>query len=140
VDERIPVPNRYFGIFQDGSIKVRGIEARRHDTPPFITQTQMKILEILAKAPSADHLPDFFPEAHKYIGQRFDDLVKGRVPLEELLVSQRLSRELSEYSSPSPAAKAVWQLQAEGKQVCEPGTLPNPLIFLWWIQIAISFY
>jgi DNA polymerase-2 len=32
MDERVPVPNRYFGVFQDGSLKMRGIEVRRHDT------------------------------------------------------------------------------------------------------------
>jgi DNA polymerase-2 len=120
VDQRIPVPNRYFGVYQDGSIKVRGIEARRHDTPAFIAETQMKILEILAKAPDADRLPDFLPEVLNYVRLRLDDLVKRRVPLDELLVSQRLSRELTEYSSPSPAARAAWQIQAQGKQV-RPG-------------------
>jgi DNA polymerase-2 len=50
-DGRVPVPNRYFGVFQDGSLKVRGIEVRRHDTPPFIAQTQKDMLEILAQAP-----------------------------------------------------------------------------------------
>lgn len=54
LNERVPVPNRYFGVFQDGSIKVRGIEARRRDTPPFIAETQMGLLEILARAPDAD--------------------------------------------------------------------------------------
>jgi DNA polymerase elongation subunit (family B) len=44
----------------------------------------------------------------------------GRVPLEKLLVSQKLSRELGEYSSPSPAARAVRQLEAVGK-VVRPG-------------------
>ena len=28
----MPVPNRYFGVFEDGTLKVRGIEERRHDT------------------------------------------------------------------------------------------------------------
>jgi DNA polymerase-2 len=120
MDERVPVPNRYFGVFQDGSIKVRGIEARRHDTALFITKTQMRVLEILAKAPNADRLPEFLPEVRDYIGRQLDDLMKKRVPLEELLISQRLSRELKEYSAPSPAAKAVWQMQADGKQV-RPG-------------------
>ncbi|MCX6078708.1 MAG: hypothetical protein NTW32_04165 [Chloroflexi bacterium] len=120
VDKRIPVPNRYFGVFQDGSIKVRGIEARRHDTPAFIAETQMGILNILAKTTDPDRLPDLLPQVHAYVRRRVDDLMKGRVPLEELLVSQRLSRELNEYSSPSPAARAVWQMQAEGKQV-SPG-------------------
>jgi DNA polymerase elongation subunit (family B) len=80
----------------------------------------MEILKILAKAPEADRLPDFLPEVHQYIKQRLGDLMTGRIPLEELLVSQRLSRELTEYSTPSPAALASWQLQAEGKQV-RPG-------------------
>lgn len=30
-----PVPNRSFGVFQNGKIKVRGIEARRHDLYAF---------------------------------------------------------------------------------------------------------
>jgi DNA polymerase elongation subunit (family B) len=31
----LPVPNRYFGVYEDGTLKIRGIEARRHDTPIF---------------------------------------------------------------------------------------------------------
>jgi DNA polymerase-2 len=27
LDKRVPVPNRYFGIFSDNSLKLRGIEA-----------------------------------------------------------------------------------------------------------------
>ena len=56
VDERVPVANRYFGVFQDGSIKVRG-----HRMPParhalFISELQMELLSILARAPDADRL------------------------------------------------------------------------------------
>lgn len=144
VDERIPVPNRYFGVFQDGEIKVRGIEARRHDTPAFIAETQLGILKILARAPDAGRLPDFLPEVHGFVKRRLDDLMKGRVPLEELLVSQRLSRELTEYSSPSPAARAVWQMQAEGKQV-RPGqqvrflyTRGEPGVRAWYSAESID--
>ncbi len=32
VDPRLPVLNRYYGVFEDGTIKVRGIDLRRHDT------------------------------------------------------------------------------------------------------------
>ena len=42
------------------------------------------------------------------------------MPLEDLLVAQRLSRALSKYTSPSPAARAALQLQAVGKDV-QPG-------------------
>ncbi len=36
MDPRVPVANRYYGVFQDGSLKIRGIEARRRDTPPWV--------------------------------------------------------------------------------------------------------
>jgi DNA polymerase-2 len=120
VNDKVPVANRYFGVFQDGSIKVRGIEARRRDTAPFIAETQMAIMEILAKAEDADHLKEVYPQAQAFVCKVMEVLRAGRVPLEKLLVSQKLSRELGEYSSPSPAARAVRQLEAVGK-VVRPG-------------------
>jgi len=137
VNERVPVANRYFGVFQDGSVKVRGIEARRRDTAPFIAESQMHILSILAQAPDADHLGDVLPEAKRYVRRQLEALRDYGVPLESLLVAQKLSRELGEYSSPSPAARAVRQLQAAGKTV-RPGqrvrflfTLGSPGVQAW---------
>ena len=112
---RVPVPNRYFGVFQDGSIKVRGIEARRRDSAPFITDTQLHLLEILAQAEDADHLKEVLPKAQAYARKQLHLLRKGSVPVEQLLVAQKLSKELTEYSSPSPAARAVRQMQAAGQ-------------------------
>lgn len=45
----LPVPNRYFGVFEDGRLKIRGIEARRHDTPMFFYKFQQEILEIMSR-------------------------------------------------------------------------------------------
>jgi DNA polymerase II len=38
MNRKAPVANRYFGIFQSGEIKMRGIETRRHDTPRFVSK------------------------------------------------------------------------------------------------------
>ncbi|MFH2037804.1 MAG: DNA polymerase domain-containing protein [Chloroflexota bacterium] len=134
---RVPVPNRYFGVFQDGSVKVRGIEARRHDTAPFIAETQMSLLEILAGAPDADHLAQVLPQAKAFVRKQLKILRSGGVPVEKLLISQKLSRELGEYSSPSPSARAVRQMQAAGK-IVRPGqrvrflfTLGDPGVRAW---------
>src|SRR5438132_9716263 len=35
-DPEAPVLNRYYGIFQDRTLKVRGIDVRRHDTPRLV--------------------------------------------------------------------------------------------------------
>lgn len=125
VNERVPVANRYFGVFQDGSLKMRGIEARREDTPVFIAHLQVEMLERLAQVP--DPGPDATPEEmrgalaealpglYAFLRRRLYDLRLGRIPLEELLVTQRLSRALDEYKSPSSAARAAAQLAAAGK-------------------------
>ena len=116
VDGNVPVANRYFGVFQDGSIKARGIESRRRDTPVFISEVQMELLEWLAKAESADDLEHYIPGAFKLLRHRLAQLAAGKVPPEKLLVGQKLSRKLEEYSAPSPAARAAAQLAVAGKE------------------------
>jgi DNA polymerase-2 len=137
LDERVPVPNRYFGVFQDGSLKVRGLEARRRDTCAFIRETQTQILEMMAQAPDADHLPEYLPRILALLRRRLANLRLRRVPLEALVVGQKLSRALEEYRSPSPAARAATQLLAAGKST-RPGqrvrllfTLGEPGVYAW---------
>jgi DNA polymerase-2 len=115
VNAKVPVANRYFGVFQDGSTKVRGIEARRRDTAPLLSKTQMGILEILAKAPDIAAIRKVMPEVDRFIDSKVRALRDGRVPLEDLVMRQRLSRELEAYRTPSPAARAAQQLAEVGK-------------------------
>ena len=42
--------NRYYGRQPDGSIKVRGIAARRHDTPEYVREMQKRMLNVMARA------------------------------------------------------------------------------------------
>lgn len=137
MDKRVPVANRYFGVFQDGSIKMRGIEARREDTPEFIADLQQRMLERLAQVADAEALPDALPDLLRMLTHCVAKLRAGRIPLKHLLVSQKLSRELGEYRTPSPVAKAVAQLERVGKSV-RPGqrvrllyTLGEPGVYAW---------
>ena len=114
LDKRIPVPNRYFGVFLDGEIKARGIALRRHDTPRFIAATQLGMLQILA---GADDPAENFPAAQAFVENQLRRLREGRVPPKDLLVAKKLSRELEAYKSPSPAAQAARQLQTQGVEV-----------------------
>ena len=120
VDARVPVPNRYFGMYQDGSFKVRGVDVRRRDTPEFIGDVQMEILSLLGKAKEASELQAQVPQAMALLRQRVRQLKAGKVALDRLLVAQKLSRELAAYKDPSPAARAAEQLEAIGKPV-RPG-------------------
>ncbi|MBP7044658.1 MAG: hypothetical protein KBE23_18030 [Chloroflexi bacterium] len=116
LDERVPIANRYFGAFVDGRLKTRGIAARRHDTAPFVAETQLAILQRLAAVPDGQPLASALPDVLALLRQRAHALRGGRIPAAQLLVSQRLSRTLDEYRTPSPAARAAAQLAAVGKE------------------------
>ena len=119
-NKKIAVPNRYFGVFQNGEIKMRGIETRRHDTPAFVRETQMQILEMLAKVPDAKKLENQLPEIRKLIQRKQTDLRSMRIPLEEFIIHQTVSRKLDEFRSSSPASAALEQLESTGKSL-RPG-------------------
>ncbi len=115
VDERLPVPNRYFGVFQDGSVKARGIELRRRDSAPWVADAQREMLRCLALAETPDALRGQVDAALAILRGRLRSLRAGRVPLEDLLVGKKLSKELAGYRVPSPGARAALQLMAAGK-------------------------
>lgn len=113
-DARIPVPNRYFGVFQDGSIKYRGIAARRRDTPYWVRKIQLKVLNCLAQARSLAEVQAYLSEAEQIVIQAKRDLRNKHVPLEELVVTQSLSRAVEQYRVSSPSARVALQLQTAG--------------------------
>lgn len=119
-DERVPVANRYFGVFSDGTVKLRGIEARRRDTAPWVAQVQQEIVGLLTAVPSGQPLESCLPAVWARLRQHVADLQNGQISLTALLVSQTLSRELTAYRVPSPAARAAQQLALAGKTL-RPG-------------------
>lgn len=116
-NKKMAVPNRYFGVFQNGEIKTRGIETRRHDTPAFIRETQMQILEILAKAPDVESLKNCLPEIQTLVQDKLTNLRSGCIPLEKLIVYQTVSRNLDEFRTSSPTPTALGQLKNAGKSL-----------------------
>ncbi|MCD6423888.1 MAG: hypothetical protein J7L35_00135 [Anaerolineales bacterium] len=139
-DPRVPVANRYFGLFKNGTWKVRGIEVRRDDTSKWVKKVQREMLDLLAKAPDAGQLVDQLPRIHALLQTRLSALRQRKIPLEELLISQKISRSLEEFKVPSPAAKAAAQLAAIDKNLI-PGqrvrflyTRGKPGVFAWDLE------
>lgn len=118
-EPRVSAANRYFGAFEDGEIKVRGIEIRRHDTPRFIKETQMGMLEILAEGHGVAGFRAAVPKAIGYARQRLAQLQAGDIPLRDLVVTHRLSREPQEFVVRTVAARAA-------KDLVEAGVTPSP--------------
>src|SRR5438093_11466242 len=61
-DPQAPVLNRYYGIFQDRTLKVRGIDVRRHDTPRIVEKCQTQMLAILKEADNSREVQASIPQ------------------------------------------------------------------------------
>jgi len=110
-----PVANRYFGAFEDGKIKMRGIEARRHDTIRWIRDAQAEMLEILARArDAAGYRALLEEEVFALARERLEELRRGAVPPRMLAILHRLSHPPEEYRTNLPVALAARELAARG--------------------------
>ena len=111
------VANRFFGLKPDGEYKIRGLASRREDTPLFVAEAQVQVLQMLSGEQDPHKLANVFPEVLSMLQAKISALNNRNVPVQELLVTQVLSRELDEYHIPSPVARAACQLQAVGKNI-----------------------
>ncbi|MEM2779567.1 MAG: DNA polymerase domain-containing protein [Candidatus Bathyarchaeia archaeon] len=114
IHPEVPVLNRYYGVFEDGRIKMRGIEARRSDTPPLIKEAQTEMIKVLSKARDYDEFIGKIPESLKVLQKFAEKLLTGSATPDELLVTKRLSKRPEEYSNNVLQAIAAKQLKAAG--------------------------
>src|SRR3989442_1910968 len=117
IDPRGPVLNRYYGSFQDGILKVRGIDLRRHDTPGIVRQCQEEMLQVFSKANNSSEFKLLIPKALNVLEQYATLLRKGKVPLEDLVIEKNLSKDPGEYTHKVPQAIAAQHLVKEGGTV-----------------------
>jgi len=117
IDPRVPVLNRYYGIFQDGTLKVRGIDLRRHDTPGIVRQCQEEMLQVFSKANNSSEFKLLIPKALNVLERYATLLRKRKVPLEDLVIEKNLSKDPGEYTHKVPQAIAAQHLVKEGGTV-----------------------
>ncbi|MCW3985341.1 MAG: hypothetical protein NWE91_02890 [Candidatus Bathyarchaeota archaeon] len=113
----VAVLNRYYGVKEDGRIKVRGIDARRRDTPKFVHDAQMEMIKVLATASDSKAFIEKIPEALKVIRKNRRRLIDGEVPIWDLVITKRLSKNLEDYTQKVSQVIAAEQLLKEGVEV-----------------------
>lgn len=117
INPLVPVLNRYYGIFQDGSLKVRGIDLRRHDVPKIVTKCQNDMLTILSEAQSSLQFRKLIPKALS-VARYYVSMVRARhVPVEDFVMEKRLSKIPNEYTNLVEQAIAARHLVRRGKSV-----------------------
>ena len=118
INSNLPVLNRYFGVFEDGTLKVRGIESRRHDTPQFLSQCQNEILEILAQENSISAIKqNKIPLVIKKIEGYISLLKSRKVDSENLIFTKLLSKDYNKYNKKRNTLEnnAIRQLELNGE-------------------------
>jgi DNA polymerase-2 len=117
VHPNVPVLNRYYGAKEDGGIKVRGIEVRRRDTPKFVSDAQIEMINVLATATDSKAFVEKIPDALKVIKEYRRRLLDGGVPIWDLIVTKRLSKSPEDYTHKVSQLIAAEQLLKEGVEV-----------------------
>ncbi len=115
-----PVPNRYFGAYQNGELKLRGIEVRRSDSPRYIQQVQQRMLEVLRPCDTVIECRQNIPKILEILRTALDELKEGKVAFEALVLNRRLSQDPLTYEKADIGAIAGQQLLSRGVQL-KPG-------------------
>jgi len=115
--EGVPVLNRYYGVFETGKIKVRGVEARRRDTPRFIRDAQLDMIKALSKAVDSQDFMGMLPEALNVLRSYAKKLIAREVAVQDLFINKQLSMNPNDYTHNVLQAIAATQLANEGVEV-----------------------
>ena len=99
---------RYAGFKYEPGCKpkldVKGFECVRRDFAPIVSKTQKKVFVLLCEQNNVDG-------AVQYARQVVVDLLEGRVPLDDLILSKQLTRPPSQYKNPQPHVELAKYLQ-----------------------------
>lgn len=115
----VGVPNRYYGLFSDGRLKVRGIDVQKHITPPWIYDAQQAMLDVLAQAQNAAQFRARIPLAMRVAKKAASALRDHQVRSEDLGLMIQATRNVEEYVANTNTKHAL-------ENLLEIGTVRNP--------------
>ncbi|MEM2111345.1 MAG: DNA polymerase domain-containing protein [Candidatus Bathyarchaeia archaeon] len=113
----VPVLNRFYGVFQDGKVKARGIELRRGDTPKIISQCQEAVIQELAKARNSGEFIQLIPYALSIVRKYAEKIMNYEVSFEDVVICKQLSKNPDKYVSNLHQALVARQLQSHGIKI-----------------------
>ncbi|MFO1533183.1 MAG: DNA polymerase domain-containing protein [Thermoplasmatota archaeon] len=112
----VGVPNRYYGKFEDGSLKVRGIEVQRHSTPPFLYEVQQAQLAVFQEADTPEAFLARIPRALKVAKDAAGRLQRREVEAAELGLNVQTRMAVEEYAANTGTKAALRRLRDAGTE------------------------
>jgi DNA polymerase elongation subunit (family B) len=111
---------RYYGMFDDGEIKVRGIEIRQRNSPVFLKNLQRDMLNVFTKANTKNEFLRLIPKSIEVVKDYGMKIIKHEYDQEDLVIKSCVSRDISEYKVNTLVKSALLQLRKAGVEP-EPG-------------------
>ena len=110
----LSVPNRFWGVFHSGKIKIRGLEVRRSDSPPFIKEAQNQMIAVLSEAKNINDYQTRIPFVLEILAVYRLRLEEGQIPLRDLVMTRNISQDPRDYQKATPSAVVAQELLARG--------------------------
>ena len=108
---------RYYGVFEEGKVKVRGVELRQHNTPVFLKNAQQEMITVFAEANTAEEFRTLIPASLKILRGFAARLREDSVNHADLVCTTTASKEIETYKVNTLPKAALLQLQDLGVQV-----------------------
>ena len=120
VNSSMPVHNQFVGLFDDGQMKIRGLEVRRSDAPPIVKRFQTDLLNVFALGRTVADLQALVPEVLDLFRQYCEHLYAGRASLEDVVIGKTLTQAPDQYRQTTHTSIAAKELQRRGVPL-QPG-------------------
>ena len=114
MDPDITTANRYVGWYRHDEVKIRGIEARRRDTPKFIKTMQTAMLNRMSGAHNVEEVKALAPDLLEIVRSAVAILRSGKADPMELVLRRHITKEADEYTNNSISAVVAKLVQDMG--------------------------
>ncbi|AWR97620.1 DNA-directed DNA polymerase I [Acidianus sulfidivorans JP7] len=114
----------YFGVFTDSTVDIKGMLAKKRNTPEFLKEAFKEVKDLMININSPSDLEKAKKEIANKVKEVYNKLKNKEYNLDDLAFKVMLSKDLESYEKTTPQhVKAAMQLKALGIQ-----TLPRDII------------
>jgi len=113
----------YLGVFDDGSVDIKGLTGKKRNTPIFLQKAFMEVVRVLGEVKSAEDFEKAKEKIREIAQECYRKLEERKYSLEELAFKVQLTKPLKQYVKTTPQhVKAARMLAAQGKDI-RPGDI-----------------
>ena len=108
----------YIGVTPEGGVVIKGMVAKKSNTPEFIKKEFSEAVRILLKLEKPEQVRSILEELRGHVGNVYNNVKKKKYTLDEFAIRVMLSKDPREYTKNTPQhVKAALLLEKEGMKV-----------------------